>query len=232
MKPFKIIIISTLVVLLVLAFISSITLNIVLWSNNTDDATEISSVDSTIDSPAPEDFQSQEDSEVSLIEQEPETDDKSTGTDLTINDTTVVIILGDVSNSINSSVVDNEASEPEEPTEELIYQDDNIKVKYLYSEDGPSGPVHKFEIENTTTKPLTVLFTDLYINGHPVYSSGLTCEKLQPDTAVVEEMFLLMKEYTQFTDYEVTFTIKLINAKSCLDLYESEQITLKFQMQS
>jgi hypothetical protein len=118
----------------------------------------------------------------------------------------------------------------EDTNEEVIYQDDNIKVKYLQSTDAPAGTEHNFEIENKSSKTLTIVFTDLYVNGHPVYSSGLTCEKLLPGTTTVEEMVLLDKEASVSTtdEHTVSFIIKLVNAKSCLDLYDSERINIKF----
>lgn len=112
----------------------------------------------------------------------------------------------------------------------VIYEDNNIKVTYLQTEDSPAGIVHNFEVENLSDKTLTVVFTDMYVNGHPVYSSGLTCEKLFPGTTVTEELVLLDKEYELSTvsEYDISFVVKLVNAKSCLDLYNSNRITLKF----
>ena len=70
----------------------------------------------------------------------------------------------------------------------------------------------------------------MIINGQKVYTSGLTCENLLPETTVVEDFVLLDKDYEHFTSSpdNVNFIIKLVNSKSRLDWYESDQIKLTF----
>jgi hypothetical protein len=112
----------------------------------------------------------------------------------------------------------------------LVYEDNNIRVSYLKTQQDVSGVVHKIKIENNTSKTLTVLFTDVIINGQKVYTSGLTCENLLPETTVVEDFVLLDKDWEHFTSSpdDVNFIIKLVNSKSRLDWYESDQIKLTF----
>lgn len=120
-------------------------------------------------------------------------------------------------------------SEPESDVTS-VYEDNNIKVSYIETQQDVFGVVHKFRIENKTTKTLTVLFTDIIINGQKVYTSGLTCENLLPETTTVEDFVLLDKDYEHFTSSpdNVNFIIKLVNSKSRLDWYESDQLNLTF----
>lgn len=112
--------------------------------------------------------------------------------------------------------------------ETVVYEDDNITVTYLTCEKDSDEIVHYFNIKNTSKKTLTVITSELYINGQRVYISGLTCEKLLPGTDSTEELVLLNSEWTQFTNNpsKLSFKIKLTNDKSRLDLYETDLITL------
>ena len=115
------------------------------------------------------------------------------------------------------------------PAKKAFYQDDYIKVTCVGSEESTAGPIHKFEIENTSNRQLTILFTDLYINGHMASSSGLTCEKLDSRTKVIADLYLLTCEWENVTDSptEVTFRIKLVNPNTWLDIFESERLIFK-----
>lgn len=130
---------------------------------------------------------------------------------------------------LNSSEDSNKSTEVE-PISIAVYKDANVKVTYVQSNDSPAGIIHNFKIENLSSKTLTVVFTDIFVNGHPVYSSGLTCEKILPGATAVEELVLLDREYelSITSEHEISFIIKLINAKSYLDLYNSNRITLEF----
>ena len=112
----------------------------------------------------------------------------------------------------------------------LVYEDNNVKVSYVETQQDVFGIIHKFKIENNTAKTLTLSFTDVVINNQKVYISGLTCENLLPGTSVVEDFVLLESEWSQFTSApnDINFIIKLVNAKSRLDWYESDQIKLTF----
>lgn len=112
----------------------------------------------------------------------------------------------------------------------LIYRDDNIKVTYLSSCEEASGPVHTMRLENTSSKTLTVLFSEVYINDREVFASGLTCEHLLSDTETDAGLYLVKTDWEHFTDSpdKVSFKIKLQNDKSRLDLYETDRITLTF----
>jgi hypothetical protein len=115
-------------------------------------------------------------------------------------------------------------------TETLIYEDDNITVTYLTSTEDSDEIVHLFNIKNTSDKTLTVITSELYLNGQRVYISGLTCEKLLPNTDSDEELVLLNEEWKQVINYpsKISFKIKLLNDKSRLDLYETDLLTLEF----
>lgn len=115
-------------------------------------------------------------------------------------------------------------------TETLVYEDDNITITYLTSTEDSDEIVHLFNIKNTSDKTLTVITSELYLNGQRVYISGLTCEKLLPDTDSDEELVLLNEEWKQIINYpsKISFKIKLLNDKSRLDLYETDLLTLEF----
>jgi hypothetical protein len=115
-------------------------------------------------------------------------------------------------------------------TETLVYKDDNITVTYLTSTEDSDEIVHLFNIKNTSNKTLTIITSELYLNGQRVYISGLTCEKLLPNTDSDEELVLLNEEWKHIINYpsKVSFKIKLLNDKSRLDLYETDLITLEF----
>ena len=114
----------------------------------------------------------------------------------------------------------------EEP--EPVYEDSNVKVTYAGYEVKAYGPVIYFNVENLSSKSLTVLCTDVYIDGCRVYTSGLTCEKLAAGTETVEEFVLLPEDNVDVYDVDkVSFIVKLVNAKSYLDLYESGYVTVE-----
>lgn len=118
----------------------------------------------------------------------------------------------------------------DEPAETLIYDDTNIKVTYVSTQEKAGNIIHNFKIENLTEKTLSISFTDVIINGTTVYVSGLTCENLLPNTSTVEEFVLYEKDWNTFTEEpsNILFKIKLMNSKSRLDWYESNWINLKF----
>lgn len=114
--------------------------------------------------------------------------------------------------------------------ETLVYEDNNITITYLTSTEDSDKIVHLFNIKNTSDKTLTVITSELYLNGQRVYISGLTCEKLLPNTDSDEELVLLNEEWKHIINYpsKISFKIKLLNDKSRLDLYETDLITLEF----
>ena len=118
--------------------------------------------------------------------------------------------------------------EHEEPVGVLVYEDDNIVVTYFGIKEEADELTYLFEIENLSTKTINVTFDDLYLDGQKVYISGLTCEKLIPGTSQVEDFVIKETECEQNPEsYEkFTFNIKLMNAKSYLDLYETEPVTV------
>lgn len=128
-------------------------------------------------------------------------------------------------NQATSSKDDYKTYEAE--THGVLYEDNNVKVTYDHSVEETYGYVHKIKIENKSTKTLNVLFTDVHINGQEVFTSGLTCEKLLPGTSSIEDFVVLDKDWEHFTNAptNLTFKVKLTNAKSYLDLYESDTIT-------
>jgi LEA14-like dessication related protein len=112
--------------------------------------------------------------------------------------------------------------------EEVVYEDTNIKVSYCGIKEDTFELTYLFKIENNSSKSINVTFDNLYINGQRVYVSGLTCEKLLPGTSEVEDFVLKEFECNQNPEKEneLVFTIKLMNAKSYLDIYETEQVTV------
>jgi hypothetical protein len=122
-------------------------------------------------------------------------------------------------------------NKPEYKAEEnVIYQDNNIKIIYLYTEEVASGLAHKFRLENTSSKTLTVLLTDIHIDGRKIFVSGLTCDKLLPHDSAVEDLILMSNEVVQSAKdpSDFSFVVKLVNEKSKLDLYESDRIGIYF----
>lgn len=116
----------------------------------------------------------------------------------------------------------------EEPIKDLVYQDNNITVFFCGLKEDFTELTYQFEIKNTSSTPLNIVFDDLIIDGERVYVSGLTCEKLLPGNTSVEDF--VVKEFdgsqNENIKREFKFNIKLMNAKSYLDLYETEQVTV------
>lgn len=111
-----------------------------------------------------------------------------------------------------------------------IYQDENVKITYLRQEDSVFGLDYKFLVENTSDRPLTITFSDLYIDGFKVDLSGLYCENLEAGAKSVESLTLLQSEWEEFTKSpeKVEFRIKLVNPKSLLTIYEtSDRVTFE-----
>lgn len=124
------------------------------------------------------------------------------------------------------------AEESEEaPIRELVYQDDNITVFFCGLKEDTAELTYLFEVENTSDTALNITFDNLLVDGARVYNSGLTCEKLLPGNAVVEDFVVKDFDGSQDSDVEreFAFNIKLMNAKSYLDLYETEQVTVEVQ---
>ena len=116
--------------------------------------------------------------------------------------------------------------EHEESDYRIIYEDNNIRVKYICFDYTRPDPTYHFEIENLSTKTLNILFTDVCVNGKVVYVSGLTCDKLRPETSLVDEFVLSTKDNIDYNpSTEISFRIKLTDSKSYLDLYTTKQIT-------
>lgn len=117
-----------------------------------------------------------------------------------------------------------------EPTETAVYEDDNIKITYLTCDETTEEIVHSFKIENKSQKAISLITSELYLNGQRIYISGLTCDKLLPQSETTEELVLLNNEWKQFTNYpsKISLKFKLINEKSKLDLYETGLIKLTF----
>lgn len=116
-----------------------------------------------------------------------------------------------------------------EPVRELVYQDNNITVYFCGLKEDTAELTYLFEVENNSNTSLNVTFDNLLIDGTRVYNSGLTCEKLLPGNAVVEDFVIKDFDGSQSsdTDREFAFNIKLMNAKSYLDLYETEQVIVE-----
>lgn len=109
-----------------------------------------------------------------------------------------------------------------------IYQDENVKITYMKKEeDHLLGPVYKFIIENISDRPLTVSFSDVYIDGFKVDLSGLYCDDLEMGAKAVADLTLYQSEWEDFTTNpsRVEFRVRLINPKSLLNIYDSDVIT-------
>jgi len=125
----------------------------------------------------------------------------------------------------NTSVKESE----EEAIRELVYQDDNITVYFCGLKEDTAELTYLFEVENNSNTALNITFDNLLVDGARVYNSGLTCEKLLPGNMVVEDFVVKDFDGSQNSDVEreFAFNIKLMNAKSYLDLYETEQVTVE-----
>lgn len=117
----------------------------------------------------------------------------------------------------------------EETIRELVYQDDNITVFFCGLKEDTAELTYLFEVENTSDTALNITFDNLLVDGARVYNSGLTCEKLLPGNMAVEDFVVKDFDGSQDSDVEreFVFNIKLMNAKSYLDLYETEQVTVE-----
>jgi hypothetical protein len=125
----------------------------------------------------------------------------------------------------NTSVKESE----EETIRELVYQDDNITVYFCGLKEDTAELTYLFEVENNSNTALNITFDNLLVDGARVYNSGLTCEKLLPGNVSVEDFVVKDFDGSQDSDVEreFAFNIKLMNAKSYLDLYETEQVTVE-----
>lgn len=133
-------------------------------------------------------------------------------------------------NKKDNNCFENTSTEDTEEFEGIVvYEDDNIIVTYFGIKEDTDELTYLFEIENLSNKTINVTFDEIYIDGHRVYNSGLTCEKLLPETSQTEDFVIKEFEGEQDSDSykEFTFNIKLMNAKSYLDLYETEQVTVE-----
>lgn len=109
-----------------------------------------------------------------------------------------------------------------------IYLDENVKIFYLKEVDSDFGLAYEFKIKNTSDKPITVEFSDIYIDGFKVELSGLCCKDLKIGEETKAVFTLIQSEWEDFTaaPSKVEFRVKLTNPKSLLTIYESERITL------
>lgn len=133
-------------------------------------------------------------------------------------------------NKKDNNCFENTSTEDTEESEGIVvYDDDNIIVTYFGIKEEADELTYLFEIENLSNKTINVTFDEIYIDGQRVYNSGLTCEKLLPETSQTEDFVIKDFEGEQDSDSyeEFTFNIKLMNAKSYLDLYETEQVTVE-----
>ncbi len=119
----------------------------------------------------------------------------------------------------------------EEAIREFVYQDNNITVYFCGLKEDTAELTYLFEVENNSKMALNITFDNLLVDGARVYNSGLTCEKLLPGNVVVEDFVIKDFDGSQDStiEREFTFNIKLMNAKSYLDLYETEQVTIEVQ---
>lgn len=110
----------------------------------------------------------------------------------------------------------------------LFYQDEYIKIIYMYSDANILGPTYKFKIENISDRSLTIRFSDVYIDGYQTFISGLTCSDLLPGMKAIEELYLMEYEWEDFTDSpsEISFVIEIVNPKSYSTIHVSERIDL------
>lgn len=125
----------------------------------------------------------------------------------------------------NTSIEESE----EEAIRELVYQDDNITVYFCGLKADTAELTYLFEVENNSNTALNITFDNLLVDGARVYNSGLTCEKLLPGNMAVEDFVVKDFDGSQDSDVEreFAFNIKLMNAKSYLDLYETEQVIVE-----
>jgi hypothetical protein len=133
-------------------------------------------------------------------------------------------------NKKDNNCFENTSTEDTEEFEGIVvYEDDNIIVTYFGIKENTDELTYLFEIENLSNKTINVTFDEIYIDGQRVYNSGLTCEKLLPETSQTEDFVIKEFEGEQDSDSyeEFTFNIKLMNAKSYLDLYETEQVKVE-----
>ena len=133
-------------------------------------------------------------------------------------------------NKKNNNHFENTSTEETEEFEGIVvYEDDNIIVTYFGIKEEADELTYLFEIENLSDRTINVVFDELYLDGQRAYISGLTCENLLPNKSVVEDFVVKEAEGDQNPDSyeEFTFNIKLMNAKSYLDLYKTEQVTVE-----
>jgi hypothetical protein len=144
-----------------------------------------------------------------------------------------ILVENDIEESEKPEDVVEESETPVEKDDSIrpvippLYQDENVKITYLNKVDSTFGLAYEFEIENTGDKPVTVEFSDIYIDGFKVELSELTCKSLVVGEKATGVFTLVQSEWETFTvaPSKVEFRITLINPKSLLIRYESDRIT-------
>jgi hypothetical protein len=144
--------------------------------------------------------------------------DTTVDTDMTSSD---VIVDNPVETALMDTPIVDEAT--------VIYEDTNIKVTCVKQELSIFGPTIKFLMENKTTTPLDISFTNVHIDGYQVDLCGVYVSALEGDKKTFETLYLYESDYEDFTSYPslVEFTIKIQDSTSWYDVAESEPIQIE-----
>ena len=115
--------------------------------------------------------------------------------------------------------------------DEIIYEDDYVKITYVKQELSLFGPAIKFLVESKTDKTIDISFTDVHIDGFMVDLTGAYVSDLAEGKKSFETLYIYESDYEDFTEYPsmIEFTIKVQDSESWNSLAESEVIYMNIE---
>lgn len=116
-------------------------------------------------------------------------------------------------------------------TNEIVYEDDFIKVTYVKQELSLFGPTIKFLVESKTANTVDVSFTDVHIDGYMADTCGAFVFELAEGKKSFETLYIYESDYEDFTSFPsmIEFTIKVQDSESWNDLAESDTIYFEIE---
>lgn len=149
------------------------------------------------------------------------------------DDTTTVNKVEETKPSTNNPINTTTSESNKVQTEStVIYSSNDISITYAgQKSDDYFGPALKFYVENNGDSPISVSFTDVYIDGYMAELSSGLCDELAPGRKALVELTLWKSDYEYFTDFPRTaeFVIKLRDPYSWYAIAESELLQIKLK---
>ena len=114
---------------------------------------------------------------------------------------------------------------------EIVYEDNYVKVTYVKQELSLFGPTIKFLVESKTDKTVDISFTDVHIDGYMVDLTGAYVSELTEGKKSFETLYIYESDYEDFTSFPsiIEFIIKVQDSESWNDLSESDIIYIDIE---